>query len=91
LAQVRSADQVRKCLLCGVDRKYRRQVLNDANDPEATQLMLRCYCLEIVGGLLHPPVDTVAELGESLAKVTALLLLWLWHKVLSLEERPTHV
>ena len=53
--------------------------------------MLRCQRLEIVGGLLHPPVDTVAELGESLAKVTALLLLWLWHKVLSLEERPTHV
>jgi len=34
LAQMRSADRVRKRLLLGVDRTYRRHVLNDANDPE---------------------------------------------------------
>jgi hypothetical protein len=88
---MRSADRVRKRLMLGVDRTYVGHHESDANDPEATQLMLRCYCLEIVGGFLRPPIDTAAELGESFAKVTALLLLWLWHKVLSLEERPTHV
>src|SRR5260370_32497460 len=34
LAQMRSADRDRKCLLFGVDRTYRRHVLDDANDPE---------------------------------------------------------
>ena len=33
LAQMRSADRIQKCLLFGVDRTYRRHVLNDANDP----------------------------------------------------------
>jgi hypothetical protein len=47
LAQMRSADRVRKCLLFGVDRTYRRQVLNDANDPMQTcvwdgRLAARC-------------------------------------------------
>jgi class 3 adenylate cyclase len=32
---MRSADRVQKCLLFGIDRTYRRHVLNDANDPEA--------------------------------------------------------
>src|SRR5882757_9643395 len=36
MAQMRSADRVQKCLLFGVDRTYRRQVLNDANDPQPT-------------------------------------------------------
>src|SRR5258708_2818066 len=36
LAQMRSADRVRKCLLFGIDRTYRRHVLNDANDPQRT-------------------------------------------------------
>ncbi|MEA2909993.1 MAG: hypothetical protein QOJ15_2074, partial [Bradyrhizobium sp.] len=36
LAQMRSADRIQKCLLFGVDRTYRRHVLNDANDPEQT-------------------------------------------------------
>ena len=62
--------------MLGVDRPHGGHHEPDANDPEATQLMLRCYCLEIVGGLLRPPVDTAAELGESLARATALLLLW---------------
>jgi hypothetical protein len=38
LAQMRSADRVQKCLLFEVDRTYRRQVLNDANDRS------RCDC-----------------------------------------------
>src|SRR5216684_328770 len=36
MAQMRSADRVQKCLLFGVDRTYRRHVLNDANDPKQT-------------------------------------------------------
>src|SRR5450755_2612939 len=43
---MRSADRVRKCLLFGVDRTDRRQVLNDANDPKRTwrsrSLAIRC-------------------------------------------------
>jgi hypothetical protein len=33
LAQMRNADRVQKCLLFGVDRTDRRQILNDASDP----------------------------------------------------------
>ena len=36
LAHMRGADRVQKCLLFGVDRTNRRQVLNDANDPNRT-------------------------------------------------------
>jgi hypothetical protein len=33
---MRSADRVQKCLLFGIDRAFRRHVLNDANDPNQT-------------------------------------------------------
>jgi hypothetical protein len=33
MAQMRSADRAQKCLLFWVDRTYRRQLLNNANDP----------------------------------------------------------
>src|SRR5258705_941613 len=47
MAQMRSADRVRKCLLFGIDRTYRRHVLNDANDPNRTW---RSRLLDHLGG-----------------------------------------
>ena len=41
MAQMRSADRIQKCLLFGVDRTYRRHVLNDALDPKRTSIRLR--------------------------------------------------
>jgi hypothetical protein len=36
MAQMRSSDRVRKCLLFGVDRTYRGHHKTDATDPERT-------------------------------------------------------
>jgi len=38
---MRSADRVQKCLLFGVDRIYRRHVLNDVNDRGCVKTVLR--------------------------------------------------
>jgi hypothetical protein len=39
LAQIRSANRLRKCLLFGVDRTYDGHYESDANDPEQTCLL----------------------------------------------------
>ena len=51
MAQMRIADRVRKCLLFGVDRTYRRDVLNDANDPE------RSLARRTKGSVSDSPLD----------------------------------
>ena len=49
LAQMRNANRVQKCLLFGVDRTYRRQVLNDANDPHRTCASLNGVISSLTG------------------------------------------
>jgi len=40
MAQMRSADGVRKCLLFGIDRTYHRHHETDAFDPEADMAII---------------------------------------------------
>jgi len=42
LAQMRSADRVRRCLLLGVDRTYRGHHETDAIDPKRTSSLWAC-------------------------------------------------
>jgi hypothetical protein len=63
LAQMRSADRVRKCLLFGLDWTYRRQVLNDANDPKQISREVR-RTLQLVKPLGHTGFEIVRQIDS---------------------------
>src|SRR5882762_1754760 len=58
MAQMRSADRVRKCLLLGVDRTYRGHHENDAFDPTTDLVSLQ-------GAPCLPPVPDNRCLNDS--------------------------
>jgi len=66
LAQMRSADRVRKCLLFGVDRTYRGYPKTDAFDPQRTSHLLPLHHLPTSFARSVLNTHAVSDDGKSL-------------------------
>jgi hypothetical protein len=70
VAQMRSADRVRKCLLFGVDRTYRGHHETDAFEPTAD--MAEPRPLERTSALRHYPIVTIRAIRSGRSATAAL-------------------
>src|SRR5271156_4459099 len=64
VAQMRSGDRVRKCLLFGVDRTYRGHHETDANDPKADIVELAKLLRQWQAQAGQVKLDRKRELGD---------------------------